>query len=241
MTSELTTQQLDEIDARHKAATPGPWGVYEFGGGTAIDIAADLQDTGCGYRARREICRLEDEPLDNDPTHREWTAEEDWAQVQADSVFVAHAREDVPALIAEVRRLRDRVAELEGPAVHARAALAALCYDLEDPGSNALGALYLITKATTGIEAPRDDAAQALARHDAQVMRRCAEFVRDTYQGEWADDAAATLERDADITERGCPGFEKEYQGVSDAKRRLANCKHCGKPRAVHAAVSSVV
>ncbi|MDX2986534.1 hypothetical protein [Streptomyces caniscabiei] len=117
MTSELTTQELDEIDARHKAATPGPWGVYEFGGGTAIDIAADLTDTGTGYRARREICRLEDEPLDNDPAHREWTAEEDWAQVQADAAFVAHAREDVRLLLAEVRRLRFRLAELgdQGP------------------------------------------------------------------------------------------------------------------------------
>ncbi|MFE4420386.1 hypothetical protein [Streptomyces sp. NPDC056817] len=33
-----------------------------------------------------------------------------------------------------------------------------------------------------------------------------------------------------------CPGFEREYQGVSDAKRRLANCKHCGQPRTAHAA-----
>ncbi|MBE4790265.1 hypothetical protein [Streptomyces caniscabiei] len=104
MTSELTTQELDEIDARHKAATPGPWGVYEFGGGTAIDIAADLTDTGTGYRARREICRLEDEPLDNDPAHREWTAEEDWAQVRADAEFIAHAPQDVRLLLAELRR-----------------------------------------------------------------------------------------------------------------------------------------
>jgi hypothetical protein len=154
--------------------------------------------------------------------------------------FIAHAREDVSALLAEVRRLRDRVAELEGPAIEARSALAALCYDLEDPGSNALGALYLISQATTGVEAPRDEAAQVLASHDAQIMRRCAEFVRDTYSGNWADDAAATLERDADITERGCPGFEKEYQGVSDAKRRLANCKHCGKPWVKHHAAPAV-
>jgi hypothetical protein len=113
VTSELTTQQLDEIQARHKAATPGPWGIYEFGGGTAIDIAADLHDTGTGYRARREICRLEDEPLDNDPAHKEWTAEEDWAQVQADAAFVAHAREDVPALLAEIRRLKAALAREE--------------------------------------------------------------------------------------------------------------------------------
>ncbi|MBD9700690.1 hypothetical protein IHE56_01000 [Streptomyces sp. ID01-12c] len=107
----LSADRLDEIDARHSAATPGPWGVYEFGGGTAIDIAADLTDTGTGYRARREICRLEDEPLDNDPTHREWTAEEDWAQVQADAAFIAHAREDVPALLAEIRRLNAALAD----------------------------------------------------------------------------------------------------------------------------------
>jgi hypothetical protein len=102
----LTDTQLDEIEARHNAATPGPWGVYEFGGGTAIDIAAGLEDTGTGYRARREICRLEDEPLDNDPAHKEWTAEEDWAQVQADARFIAHAPEDVRALLDEIRRLR---------------------------------------------------------------------------------------------------------------------------------------
>ena len=109
MTSPLTNQQLDDIDARRKAATPGPWGVYEFGGGSAIDIAAALEDTGTGYRARREICRLEDEPLDNDPTHREWTAEEDWAQVQADATFVAAARTDVPALLADLKRARAQV------------------------------------------------------------------------------------------------------------------------------------
>lgn len=101
----LTEGQLTEIAARAAAATPGPWGVYTFGGDSLIEIAADLEDTGCGYRARRTIARFEDEPLDNDPTHSEWTAEEDWAQVQADAEFTAHARENVPALLAEIARL----------------------------------------------------------------------------------------------------------------------------------------
>jgi hypothetical protein len=157
------------------------------------------------------------------------------AQDQADADFIAHAPEDVDALLATVRHLTDRITELEGPAVYARAALAALCYDLEDPGANALGALYEISRVTSGVDAPKDEASAVIASNDATVMRRCAEFVRDTYSGDWADDAAATLERDADVLERGCPGYEKEYQGVSDAKRRLANCKHCGKPRATHA------
>lgn len=76
------------------------------------------------------------------------------------------------------------------------------------------------------------------AGRDAQVMRRCAEFVRDTYDGEWADDAAATLERDADVTERGCPGYEDAGRGDTVAERQLANRKHCGRPRAVCVAAS---
>lgn len=104
MTSNNTTGlDLDAIEARVNAATEGPWGVYESG--PVIEIAADLKETGCGYRARRGVCRLEDEPLDNDPTHREWTAEEDWAQVQADAKFIAHAPEDIRALLDTVRRL----------------------------------------------------------------------------------------------------------------------------------------
>jgi hypothetical protein len=106
----LTVQQLDDIETRATAATPGPWGVYTFGGDSLIEIAADLEDTGCGYQARRTIARFEEEPLDNDPTHREWTAEEDWAQVQADAEFVAHAPEDVDALLAEIRRLSAELA-----------------------------------------------------------------------------------------------------------------------------------
>jgi hypothetical protein len=153
----LTDQQLADIEARANAATAGPWGVYQYGGDSLIEIAADLEDTGCGYKARRTVARLEDEPLDNDPTHREWTAEEDWAQVQADAAFIAHAPEDVRALAAEVRHLRAYLASLEPAAMHARSALAALCYDLDDPGANALGALYLLQQATLGAEAaPKD-------------------------------------------------------------------------------------
>lgn len=209
--TQLTAQQLDDIQTRANAATPGPWEEHKPYG---PDFYAYLR--GPYLRGVGTLNFGDGEGA------------------EADREFVKHAREDVDALLAEIHRLRAHVAELEGPAVYARAALAALCYDLEDPGTNALGALYELSRVTSGIDAPKDDATSALARHDAQTMRRCAEFVRDTYTGDWADDAAATLERDADIHERGCPGFEKEYQGVSDAKRRLANCKHCGKPRAAH-------
>jgi hypothetical protein len=131
MTSQPTDQQLNDIEARAQAATPGPWGVYQFGGDTLIEIAAGLRETGHGYQARRGIARLEDEPLDNDPAHREWTAEEDWAQVQADAAFVAHAREDVDALLAEVRRLRAAETVL--------ATLADRWQEMADHGDHAIG------------------------------------------------------------------------------------------------------
>ncbi|MFF6801066.1 hypothetical protein [Streptomyces sp. NPDC012616] len=31
-----------------------------------------------------------------------------------------------------------------------------------------------------------------------------------------------------------CPGFEKAYQGESDAKRRLAPCRYCRQPKSAH-------
>ncbi|CAK7288634.1 hypothetical protein [Streptomyces misionensis] len=107
MTTDL---DLDAIQARAEAATPGPWDTYQYGGDSLIEIAADLEDTGCGYSARRTICRFDEEPLDNDPTHREWTAEEDWAQVQSDAKFIAVMSPEVAkALVAEVRQLRAEV------------------------------------------------------------------------------------------------------------------------------------
>lgn len=110
------------------------------------------------------------------------------------------APETAAAMAAEIRHLRARIAELEGPAVEARAALAALCYDLEDPGTAALGALYLISRATTGIEAPRDDATEALAKHDADVIRKAAQVLEETDRD---DDAVNLLYLLADTTEKG--------------------------------------
>jgi outer membrane murein-binding lipoprotein Lpp len=106
MTERLSPQHETAITTRVDAATPGPWGTYEFGGGGLLEIAADLKDTGHGYQARRGIARFDEEPLDNDPTHTEWTAEEDWEQVKADAEFTAHARTDVPTLLAELAAVR---------------------------------------------------------------------------------------------------------------------------------------
>ena len=85
MTDPLTDAYLDAIEQRAHAATEGPWEA------TAQDHAAwdvpILDRTGhylvicpdCGVRGGYE---------------------------RADAEFIAHARSDVPALLAEVRRLR---------------------------------------------------------------------------------------------------------------------------------------
>ena len=85
MTDQMTAADLDAIEQRAHAATEGPWEA------SAHDHAAGdvpiLDRTGhylvicpdCGVRGGYE---------------------------RADAEFIAHARSDVPALLAEVRRLR---------------------------------------------------------------------------------------------------------------------------------------
>jgi len=84
----VTPERLKEIEGRARAATAGPWGVEQddlmwqlFGG----DGMMALQLAKC--------------PKSGTPYAEYWPNE-------ADSSFIAHARTDVPALVAEVERLR---------------------------------------------------------------------------------------------------------------------------------------
>jgi hypothetical protein len=72
---------LDPIKARAAAATPGPW---KPDGRNAFAL-----QHGMSYLARSVIKAGVPE-----------------SQKRTDAVFIAHAREDVPALLAEVERLR---------------------------------------------------------------------------------------------------------------------------------------
>lgn len=87
----LTTQQLTDIEARTNAATPGPWctDAWEIYQGTEYQPGLSMWIG--------ETCRGTSTP----------------EQDQADAAFVAAARTDVPALLADLRRARDRVADLE--------------------------------------------------------------------------------------------------------------------------------
>lgn len=89
-TQPLTGQQLTEIDARRQAATPGPWSPYTVHGPTFYANVSGPYLRGVG---------------DLDFGIGE--------QAEADKEFVRHAREDVDALLAEVHRLRARLADEE--------------------------------------------------------------------------------------------------------------------------------
>lgn len=84
---------LDAIEQRAKAATPGPWGVEHGIRCAALDrtdydtVTAPLPPFVFGEGVAR--------------AHR-----------NTDTEFIAHAREDVPALVAEVRRLHVEVERL---------------------------------------------------------------------------------------------------------------------------------
>ena len=80
----LTDQQLNDIEARAHAAFEGPWRNDQQQDDTPVVYAPRITDKGTEY------------------AHVLFDA--DWG-TDADAVFVAHARTDVPALVAEVRRL----------------------------------------------------------------------------------------------------------------------------------------
>ena len=85
MTDPMTTERLAEIEARANAATQGPWEWHPY--------------MGSGATLAKP----------NHPFHELniLKTTDDWPPVAADAEFIAAARTDVPALLAEVRRLQD--------------------------------------------------------------------------------------------------------------------------------------
>ena len=81
---ELSLNYLDEIEARCNAASSGPW--ISFIEGIDHTSGSDFIMTGTPEE------RGEDIELSG-ATHE-------------DQIFIAHARQDIPALIGEIRRLR---------------------------------------------------------------------------------------------------------------------------------------
>ena len=78
MTTPPTDQQLDDIETRHTAATPGPWFLHADWPGRVF--------------------------AESEFNHH--VARVTGSNPESNERFIAHAREDVPLLLAEVRRLQ---------------------------------------------------------------------------------------------------------------------------------------
>lgn len=86
----MTEQELSEVEARANAATPGPWGfVPPRTEELAIKGEVHCDEGPIFVAAHYDIAK------------------------SADFEFAAHAREDIPKLIAEVRRLRGLILDAE--------------------------------------------------------------------------------------------------------------------------------
>ncbi|HEY9471822.1 MAG TPA: hypothetical protein VIQ76_19615 [Propionibacteriaceae bacterium] len=90
----MTDDELDEIERRVTLATPGPWEANletrsGIGGASFIDLNPGGDQDAELYFTYAPVVRVS-------PDRR----------LDADLDFVAHARNDVPRLVAEIRRLR---------------------------------------------------------------------------------------------------------------------------------------
>jgi hypothetical protein len=108
--SEMTDQELLEIQERADEATPGPWFVRHLDD----DYAANLMAVSTTF----------DEPVESGPRWPGFSAGDIVAGVliqnpiryvdiddgkwDDNAAFIAHAREDIPRLVEEVRRLRSQ-------------------------------------------------------------------------------------------------------------------------------------
>lgn len=86
---------LKAIEQRVEAARPGPWHVYDRGIG--FEVHSVHSGSNSGY------CHL--------PTCHTLTDGQRDTLAPGDAAFVAAARQDVPALIEEIRRLREVMSE----------------------------------------------------------------------------------------------------------------------------------
>ena len=105
---------LDAIEARYKAATPGPWevspdirpdvvsvGLYcneQPDGNTHLVNRVHGFKTICGENHIAEFGKNYGQKMPDGTTVQ---------SALDDAYFIAHARTDIPALVAEVRRLRE--------------------------------------------------------------------------------------------------------------------------------------
>lgn len=104
MTIPLSDEELAAIEARAASATPGPWkselDIFDPEGQA---IVACFSDEGINVLGMLET----DERAPTGPLDDAWERARA-SQEMKDATFCAHAREDIPRLLAEIRRLRGK-------------------------------------------------------------------------------------------------------------------------------------
>ncbi|MYX88422.1 MULTISPECIES: hypothetical protein [unclassified Streptomyces] len=136
---------------------------------------------------------------------------------------------DIPALLAEVERLRAELAQVREAAAAARYYLGAFVHDSEDPGTGALGALHMLGAA--GIPAERGDLSeQVMARHVAVAVEE-ALAARPT-RAEAIREAAEAGEEVANrMHSMGYDGRASGAYDVVDELRRAADDAEAGESK----------
>lgn len=103
----MTEQRLAEIEARTDAATPGPW---EWRAGWKDEPVDYETFESPGYYENPELHGPGQDEHILSCGEYDIVSGEKPKQI-ANSRFIANAREDVPALLAEVKRLRAKLPE----------------------------------------------------------------------------------------------------------------------------------
>lgn len=113
MTDTLTPEKREEIRKRAEAATPGPWRRQTHGGdSTVLCLSApsrvDAIVSTYGYRQDGEYC------IAYPFTDEEGDFRRDFVCFSHDDAsFIAHAREDIPALLSALEAANKRADEAE--------------------------------------------------------------------------------------------------------------------------------
>jgi chromosome segregation ATPase len=197
--SELTPERLAEIKARAEKATPGPWtATYEESDQWTSITGAGLFDGG-HWMVCPEVATTEGEPGE-------------------DSDFIAHAREDVPDLMAEVERLQR---ERDNALRHVDAAVIAQNKERfmkRDAEADAARLLSTVDRLSTELnDALNDVRGYKEAAENVGRERDVAEAERDALQAKLDQVRAWTQERSL-LTESGrlvsgVPGLQAILDG----------------------------
>lgn len=105
----MNEQDLVEIEERASRATPGEWEFGKYFGDWNFPhvnwVGKNMAEAKIKLRyGGKIVC------MGNTPENRRLCE-----QSHNDAEFIAHARSDVPALVAEVRRLREELAATSSP------------------------------------------------------------------------------------------------------------------------------